>query len=99
MKLTPITQVCQVLSFENDVEFEKNNNKNLTTDEIRSLKDEIRILSYDMDKFLEAASQEHNNKYDHNFRNLLSECIHDTIDNLYSIIKYTHQGVTVRGPI
>ena len=93
-----LTQVCQVLSFESDTKREQNNNKNLTTDEIRSLKDEIRILSYDMDKFLEAASQEDNRKYNSNFQRLLSECIHDTIDNLYSIIKYTHQGVTGHGP-
>lgn len=93
-----ITQECKVLSLDIDMKREQNNNKNLTTDEILSLKNEIRILTYDMDKFLEAASKEDNRRYNNNFQNLLSECIHDTIDNLYSIIKYTHQGVTGHGP-
>lgn len=71
----------------------------LTMDELRSLQTEVNALCYDMDKFQEAASQEDNRRYNNHFQHILSGCIHDTITNLYSIIKDTHQGVTEYGTL
>jgi hypothetical protein len=73
--------------------------KRLTMDEIRSLQNEVNALCYDMDKFQEAESQEDNRRYNNHFQHILSGCIQDTITNLYSIIKDTHQGVSEYGSI
>lgn len=90
-KLTPITQKCRIIDFDFGIEHKEN--KKLTTDEIRFLDNENKILCSDLESFKELSLKENNTKDNSNFRNSLSECIHDTIINLYSIIKDNKQGV------
>jgi len=73
--------------------------RRLTTDEIRSLQKEINNLCYDIEKFKESSEREDNRAYNSHLRTILTECISDTINNLYSIVKDTQQGVTGYGPL
>jgi len=73
--------------------------KRLTTDEIRSLKTEIKILTYNLDQFLETEEKADNINYQSSLKSFLSKSIHNTIDDLYSIVKDTGQGYDPYGTV